>query len=405
MADAKGMDTKVKGPSAAQYRRSAYQFIAFYRYLAFAVGAVLMIALPLGRGEEPQVGPLAALAIIGLYTAFKVAFPTRESLWNLRSYAVLVVDVLAALASVMTTGGLDSGLLLYTFTPIIIAASFYNERVALVIAVVFIADLGLGHVALSQVTDSFVWVLDGNRLSLFAAYSVASLLAATMTYRANLSLRQRIERSSIIEERRRLRREIHDGIAQSLGYLNLKAGLIRASLSQPGSDPARILAELDDVKKATEEAYTDIRESIDSLTFTADRFSLVESIRDYLKDFSERTGIAVEFRGYPAGALVTQTTELQALRIVQEALSNVRKHACATNVEVALSRLPDALEVVIRDNGTGMDVSSQPPRGHHGIEVMRERAEGLGGEISIQSAPGQGTVVKAVLPLEGKDAA
>jgi len=362
-----------------------------------------MIALPLSRGQEARGGPLAILAVVGLYTAFKIVFPIRESRGDLRSYAILVIDAVVCLWAVMLTGGLDSGLLLYSFTPVVIAASFYSERTALAVAGVYIAALGLGHIVLSQFTQSFTWILLGNLLSVYAAYAVACFLVATVAYRANLNIRQRIERSSIIDERRRLRREIHDGIAQSLGYLNLKTSLIQNTLSQGQSNTARVLAELDDMKRATEEAYTDIRESIDSLTLAGDSFSLATSLSDYLREFSERTGIQVDFQGRDDGVGVSPLTDLQALRIAQEALRNVRKHANATKVEVALRRTPESLELTVRDNGKGMADPTQVTPGHHGLEVMRERAESLGGTLSIRSEAGKGTEVKMALPVGRRD--
>jgi len=387
----------------SQYRRAAYQFIAFYRYLTFAAASVLMIALPLGRGGQPEAAPLLSLAVTGLYTAFKVVFPTRESQGDFRSYVFLALDAAICLVTVMATGGLDSGLLLYSFTPVIIAASFYNERSAIAVAVLFAAALGIGHTVLNHFTSEFAWILQDNLLSLYAAYTVASLLIASVAYRANLNVRQRIERSSIMEERRRLRLEIHDGIAQSLGYLNLKTGLIRNSLPQANGDNARVLAELDDMKKATAEAYTDIRESIDSLTVTAETFSLTSSLHEYVREFAQRSGIEVDFQDRLDGGEVSPLTELQALRIVQEALRNVRKHAQATKVEVALSRMRNNLVLSVHDNGNGMTDSSRDNPGHHGLEVMRERAEGLGGALSVHSEVGKGTEVKAVLPLGGAE--
>lgn len=385
--------------SWSQYRRAAYQFIAFYRYLTFAAASVLMIGLPLGRGDQPKAAPLLSLAVIGLYTAFKVAFPTRESQRRFFSYSLLALDTAICLLTVMVTGGLDSGLLLYSFTPVIIAASFYDERSALAVAVIFAATLGVGHTLLNHFSSGFVWILQDNRLSLYAAYTVASLLIATVAYRVNLNVRQRVERASIVEERRRLRREIHDGIAQSLGYINLKTSLIRSSLSQTDGDNARILAELDDMKKATAEAYTDIRESIDSLTVTAGSASLTSSLKEYIQEFAQRTGIEVDFRSYQDGDSISPLTELQALRIVQEALRNVRKHAEATKVEVALARIRNNLVLTVRDNGKGLANLSLGTPGHHGLEVMRERAESLGGALSVHSEAGVGTEVKTVLPV------
>jgi signal transduction histidine kinase len=94
--------------------------------------------------------------------------------------------------------------------------------------------------------------------------------------------------------------------------------------------------------------------------------------------------------------------ELQLLRITQEALTNVRRHALASEVEVKLENTPQAVEMTIRDNGQGFnlqDLEKSPP-GYHGLSIIKERAEGLGGSVSISTSPGQGTEIKVSLPAE-----
>ncbi len=94
--------------------------------------------------------------------------------------------------------------------------------------------------------------------------------------------------------------------------------------------------------------------------------------------------------------------ELQLLRIAQEALTNVRRHAMATEVEVKLENTGQAVEMTVRDNGQGFDLFDleEPSPGYHGLNIIRERAEGLGGFVDISTAPGEGTAVMVSLPLE-----
>jgi len=93
---------------------------------------------------------------------------------------------------------------------------------------------------------------------------------------------------------------------------------------------------------------------------------------------------------------------LQLLRIVQEALTNVRRHALATRVWVKLESTRQAVGLIIKDNGQGFTLSDleESPPGYHGLNIIRERAEGLGGGLDISTAPGEGTEVRVSLPIE-----
>ena len=205
------------------------------------------------------------------------------------TYVVLGGDLLVGLLALLWTGGLTSGFLLYSFVPMITAALLFEERLALLTAAITSSTVIFAHVVLSQWTDHFVWVLESNILLWLIFYVSATFLIATTVYRTNLNIRQRIEEGSIVEERRRMRREIHDGVAQSLGYLSLKGETVSKMVSQ-GQLPQALKA-LQEVQTAVDDSYTSIRESLDQLSVEVGAIPLPVAMEEYLKQFEERNGI------------------------------------------------------------------------------------------------------------------
>ncbi|MCX7851620.1 MAG: GAF domain-containing protein [Caldilineales bacterium] len=232
-------------------------------------------------------------------------------------------------------------------------------------------------------------------------------LLRTVAHQAALAigyarLYERLEQMSILEERYRLAREIHDGLAQTLGYLNLQVERLEMLLSAGRTQAAR--QEVVELRRTVRAAYVDVREAIDGLRLSVERPEhLAARLRDYVQEFGLQTGIAVEFDAQPSDLVVEAAVGLQLLRIAQEALTNVRKHAQASRVRVALFRSERELELTITDNGMGFPLAPSSS-GHrsYGLNGMRERAQSLGGTMTIASGPGQGTRVIVTIPLEGR---
>jgi signal transduction histidine kinase len=280
------------------------------------------------------------------------------------------------------------------------AALFFQEKVALSLAATASISLSIVHLAVSQFSDRFAWIMQGYNLTLLIVYTLFCFVSASVPYRINLNIRRRIEREAIIEERRRIAREIHDGVAQSLGYLNLKTKLVSDSISS--QNIVQALTELGDVRKVVQDTYEDIRESIDQLSAEIRNIPIIPALANYTKEFSHNNGIRVKFDVSRLFPQLSPVAELQLLRIAQEALTNVRRHAQATEVEVKLENTGEAVELVVKDNGQGFtlaDLEKSPP-GYHGLNIIKERAEGLGGSLNISTAPGEGTALVVSLPAE-----
>jgi signal transduction histidine kinase len=280
------------------------------------------------------------------------------------------------------------------------AALLFEEKTALSLAATATISLSITHIALGQYTERWAWIMQGHNLTLLIVYSLFCFVVATVPYRINLNIRRRIEKEAIIEERRRIARELHDGVAQSLSYLNMKTKLVNDSVSSQNTVQA--LTELSDIREVVQNTYEDIRESIDQLSTEIRSLSIIPALSNYTREFGDNNGIKVQFNVPKAFPRLSPVAELQLLRITQEALTNVRRHAMATEVGVKLKRTSDAVEMIVKDNGQGFDLSDleKAPPGYHGLNIIKERAEGLGGSLSISTAPGEGTELMVSLPLE-----
>ena len=202
----------------------------------------------------------------------------------------------------------------------------------------------------------------------------------------------------LLLERKRLSGELHDNFSQLISLLNM--GVETAFLSLDEGELEKLRADLGRIKRAGDEASHMLREEMLSLrTSTDESENLVHKIVEGLERFAEQWGISTEF--LPGENLepliVSKQTELQFLRILHEALSNVLRHADATNVIVSLYRNMDHLCMRIEDNGAGFNPNSVS-RMRLGLRIMRERAESLGGSLTLKSSDGVGTTVFVDVP-------
>ena len=384
-----------------RYEKEAYQFLVVYRFLAYALAVMFSQVVPvLGAPTMPDFQLYIILGTLGIYTVLRVFSPLRWRERSTMTYLILIGDFLLCILLVIYTNGLNSSFLLYSLTPIMTAALLFEERVALSLAAIASLALSITHLALSQFVERWAWIMQGHNLTLLIVYTLFCFVSASVPYRINLNIRRRIEREAIIEERRRIARELHDGVAQSLGYLNLKTKLVSDSVSSQNTVQA--LTELSDIRQVVQDTYEDIRESIDQLSTEIKSLSIIPALSNYIGEFGNNNGIKVQFNVIRPLPNFSPIVELQLLRITQEALTNIRRHAMATEVEVKLENTGEVVEMIIKDNGQGFNLSDleNSPPGYHGLKVIEERAEGLGGSVHISTAPGEGTAVMVSLPLE-----
>lgn len=207
----------------------------------------------------------------------------------------------------------------------------------------------------------------------------------------------RLQSLAVMEERSRIAREMHDGLAQILGYMGLQVQTLKALVHQGKQDKA--LVELEKTRENIKLAQADVRENILSLRTTlTGKAGIVSALEEYVSEFGLHTGTSTKVITHIDGTPnLSPLAEVQLVRVVQEALANIRKHAQAENVRVILSEQEGCLSIVISDDGIGFQ--SPGGRRQFGLQTMRERAEIVGGQLAIKSNPGKGTSVELRLPL------
>jgi signal transduction histidine kinase len=231
--------------------------------------------------------------------------------------------------------------------------------------------------------------------------TLARFATAAATAIDNVHLSEQLRSLAIAEERVRIAREMHDGMAQILAYVNAKAQAVQAHLARGRHDEAA--RQLDQLADAAREVYTDAREGIQALrTELGPGLDFRQALEQYFDRWQSQSGMAGRLR--VEGELsLPATVELQLLRIVQEALSNARKHSGAKRVDIVLDQLDGRIVGEITDDGAGFDPGGRKrsdfPR--FGLAIMRERAESIAGHLVVDSEPGGGTRVRIEIPLKG----
>jgi signal transduction histidine kinase len=208
--------------------------------------------------------------------------------------------------------------------------------------------------------------------------------------------------AGIVLERERLAREMHDTLAQVLGFVNTKSQAVRELLDTGRLDAAR--EQIDHLAALSLELSADVREVILGLRGAlSPSKSLLPTLGDYVQAYSKQSHIDVQMIVEDGARELSfaPAVELQLIRIVQESLTNIRKHAQAQHAVVRFATLDGSAEMRIEDDGRGFD-PSRIARGdwpQFGLQTMRERAESIGGAFVLVSKPNQGTQIVVQIPL------
>lgn len=211
----------------------------------------------------------------------------------------------------------------------------------------------------------------------------------------NLRLRSREKEAAIYEERNLLAQELHDSIAQGLAYLNIQTQLLQDSLRHEETAEAQEVAER--IRNGVQESYDDVRELLVHFRTRASHADLETALMTVLQRFEVQSGILVKFKRQVGLLHVAEDEGIQIVHIVQEALSNIRKHARANHVSVRLEHEGARIRIVVEDDGVGFFPDESRSADHVGLSIMRERAARIGGEVEIDSCPGEGTKIVLLL--------
>lgn len=212
-------------------------------------------------------------------------------------------------------------------------------------------------------------------------------------------MRESERQGAVLAERERIARELHDSLAQVLGVTHLRLRALGSS--EDVRETLATATELTELADLCEESYRDVREAILDLREASrtDR-NLLDSLRAYLEKYSHQCGIEASLETSPGHDLVLPPrSEIQVIRVIQEALTNVRKHSGATSAVVRITQMDGTATFVVEDDGRGFDkTETLLDRDGFGLHSMRERLELIGGTLLIDSAPGRGTRIVAKVP-------
>ena len=213
----------------------------------------------------------------------------------------------------------------------------------------------------------------------------------------NQRLVSREKEMAVSEERNLLAQELHDSIAQSLAFLNLQVQMLAGALKR--EDRKATAAAAGEIATGVRECYADVRELLLHFRTRSEHEDISSALKLTLKKFEQQTGIRATFSEAGQAMPVPAAEQVQILHIIQEALSNVRKHAGASAVRVALGRGP-VYTFEVSDDGRGFDTgSADASELHVGLKIMQERARRVGATVTIASQAGHGTCVTLAVPV------
>ncbi|MEV2254803.1 sensor histidine kinase [Streptomyces sp. NPDC050147] len=275
--------------------------------------------------------------------------------------------------------------------------------VAVLTAFVVVAQLQLaGHFDPNLLLAPPAWAAVATAVFLYMQRQAArqrTLIDDLIRTRRELAATER--REGTLAERQRISMEIHDTLAQGLSSQQM---LLQAADRVWDTDPAKARTHVRTAESITELGLTEARRFVHDLAPAdlADGGGLDEALRTLAARTAQDTGLAVRFHSEGTPGPLPDRTQSALLRIAQGALANVAEHADATTAALTLTHLDDQVVLDVADDGRGFTPTEQPPasdRRGHGLPAIRARARQLGGTLTIESAPGEGTVLSVAIPL------
>lgn len=224
--------------------------------------------------------------------------------------------------------------------------------------------------------------------------SVGELLGLALN---NARLERENLRNSLMQERQAMAAEVHDAIAQSLTFVKMRLPLLQDAVRQ--GDPSRAEAYVEDLRGGISQAHASVRAIISELRAPIDPRGLLHALDASAEQFRRSTGTELDLVNELPGLAMAPEQETQVFRIVQEALHNVARHAGAQHARLHIGAAePGMVRIVVEDDGSGLGADTAVA-GHHGLQIMAERARRIGASLEVGGRPGGGTRVALQVPL------
>lgn len=218
---------------------------------------------------------------------------------------------------------------------------------------------------------------------------------------ANARLETENLRATVVQERQMMAAEVHDAVAQDLTFLRMRLPLLEHAIG--AHDDALAARYLHELRQALGHAHGSLRAIITEFRTPPDPQGLAHGLRTRVDEFAGRSGIDVRLDNRAPGLELPAGHESQLLHIVGEALNNIAHHARARRAWVVIELAPDGVELRVDDDGQGL-AAPRANAGHHGLQIMAERAHRIGGALAVQPREGGGTRVRLNFPLPGTSA-
>lgn len=354
----------------------------------FRLGTLSLALIELGFDDSPQAYladvPLAIIALS--YTVFKLIHPFRWYASRLRGIALITIDVMVCAFLLFMPREIHTPFALYSLNPVLSSALLFPVGVTWITGGVS-AIFYTSHFVTFNLTDFWQHLS-----SMFFPQLVALGLISWLPYVINSHVQQRERARAILEERLKLGRELHDGLCQTIYGLNLELQVLRRNINLTEGLDERLAR----LKELLDKAEKEARGSIELLrSFNTDH-SFLPQLEDSLRHLDHESGIGYRLDATQEEPHMDDLVKLEVLYICEEALRNVAKHSRATQVTVRVRASNGYLRISIADDGRGMALDG-PAKGH-GLNIMKERVESLGGRFQIISSPGAGTEIRLEVP-------
>jgi signal transduction histidine kinase len=337
------------------------------------------------------------VTVVAMYTVLRIYYPSYKFGKPYITRSILTTDLLLCCSLPFLSGGIISPFILFPLTIILSVGLYFRQRTTYIIAgIVSIAIVGSEIINHELLTSDSI-LPDQVYFILMAVYIIIAFLIAWLPYISNLNLSATIKERSIVQERSRISRELHDGIAQRLSSLILKMDVLSQEL--PDIEVDKAVETVEELKHELQESFRETRDVIDLLrTKIPETPSILPTLAQYTQEFARSMGINCQLNLSDGHYELHPLASSEILRIIQEALNNVKKHSNANRIEVSFETTTEEVRVKVVDDGQGFHPGLI--QGHHGLNVMRERTEGIGGTFNLTSSPGQGTIIEITIPVE-----
>jgi signal transduction histidine kinase len=371
--------------------------------VGFAVAAVVVIQLNPSRvARFPALSTFSLLAFL-LYSLVVLFIQLQaKSSYSLSGVATTCLDLIGVSLIVFSTGGTRTPFFFYYSFPVITASSRWGIKGSLVVALIAVALYGGIRFTLAAEGNEppigiDVFIIRTNYLIVLACiFGVLSEFERRQNARL-LALSKTAGEVATLVERRRIMHDLHDGLLQSLASQILRLQTCRKHLL---GSPTELDEELRSVEEDTRTAMKVIRQFLRGeavQSFLAG--TLLHKLKEDLRFLQDGLGLDVIMETDPDDIEVPERLEQDLYYVLREGLMNVARHAQASRATLLLKRTHADIRASVSDDGIGFETADGQVNGGVGLSSMKERISKLGGELSIESAPGSGTTLSFVIPL------